>query len=204
MFIKTLSKFAAAAAGLAAMIGAASAAPVTIDFDAFAGGTFGPGDSYSEDGYTFDIVSGTSTAILFPGNGGKSFQYGANSATQVGDTVSITRDDSADFFFLSLDYRSFFNNAQSDEISLIGLLNGVQVASFGNILSSTSAWTTFVNALAGTVIDELQLVGVDPNVQSLLLDNFVFAEVPLPAALPLFLAGLAGLGFAGKRKRKTA
>lgn len=29
-------------------------------------------------------------------------------------------------------------------------------------------------------------------------------EVPLPAALPLFLAGLAGLRFAGRRKRRTA
>jgi PEP-CTERM motif len=30
------------------------------------------------------------------------------------------------------------------------------------------------------------------------------SEVPLPAALPLFLMGAAGLGFAGKRKRRLA
>ncbi len=30
------------------------------------------------------------------------------------------------------------------------------------------------------------------------------AEIPLPAALPLFAAGLASLGFARKRKRKAA
>ncbi|WDI31631.1 VPLPA-CTERM sorting domain-containing protein [Hyphococcus flavus] len=29
-------------------------------------------------------------------------------------------------------------------------------------------------------------------------------EVPLPAALPLFIAGLAGLGFAGRNKKKTS
>lgn len=30
------------------------------------------------------------------------------------------------------------------------------------------------------------------------------AEIPLPAAMPLFLAGLAGFGFAARRKRKQA
>ncbi|MBI1365645.1 MAG: VPLPA-CTERM sorting domain-containing protein, partial [Alphaproteobacteria bacterium] len=31
-----------------------------------------------------------------------------------------------------------------------------------------------------------------------------YEPVPLPAALPLFLAGLAGLGFARGRKRQAA
>lgn len=35
-------------------------------------------------------------------------------------------------------------------------------------------------------------------------DNIVVSEVPLPAALPLFLAGLGGLGAARYRRRKAA
>ena len=36
------------------------------------------------------------------------------------------------------------------------------------------------------------------------VSELAVGEVPLPAALPLFIAGLAGMGAAARRKRKTA
>ncbi len=44
---------------------------------------------------------------------------------------------------------------------------------------------------------------ISPNSSNIAIDDFTFdgAEVPLPAALPLFLAGLAGLGFSSRSKK---
>ena len=36
------------------------------------------------------------------------------------------------------------------------------------------------------------------------LEAMEISDVPIPAALPLLLSGLAGLGFASRRKKKAA
>ena len=69
-------------------------------------------------------------------------------------------------------------------------------------LSMLTASITFANATfasLGITPGNYQLSFANNNI----VYNVLASEVPLPTALPLFLAGVAGLGFA-KRKRKTA
>lgn len=61
-----------------------------------------------------------------------------------------------------------------------------------------------MNGMAG--IANVARVVVDFGTNSGGLDNLVYdvEEIPVPAALPLLLTGLGGLGWASRRRRKTA
>jgi len=106
----------------------------------------------------------------------------------------------------------FFNAANSTGITAFGadgtLLgtvtnNGTGIEFLGLVLDTGEA------LIAGVFLD---LVGAEPA--GFAIDNLRFgvagqvtvpgAEVPIPAALPLFLAGLAGLHAVGRRKKRNA
>lgn len=191
----------------------ASAAPVTIGFELVeAPVLLFQGDSYLESGFTFtaSIAADESFAINEEGNASNNgFAVGAlPPGITVDDTATVTRG-GATFRFLSVDYSSFPGGIgatflPSDEAKLIGFLGGIEVALFAT-LSSSQGYQTFLNSLANVVIDELRIVGSARNQTTLSFDNFVFDDanvVPLPAAAPLFLAGLAGF-VATRRPRKA-
>ncbi|MGE0408154.1 MAG: PEP-CTERM sorting domain-containing protein [Amphiplicatus sp.] len=77
-------------------------------------------------------------------------------------------------------------------------------AAIAAIVGDNQYWSLFASVfgpsgVAGVGRAEIQLFG------SGAIDNVTFetAEIPAPAALPLLLSGLAGLGFAARRRRKT-
>lgn len=72
----------------------------------------------------------------------------------------------------------------------------VRGGSTGNSNTDATVGTVFNGDGAGVFMSL-------PSFEIPFLVTSIDAAIPLPAALPLFLAGLAGLGFAG-RKRKTA
>ncbi|MBY0423510.1 MAG: VPLPA-CTERM sorting domain-containing protein [Parvularculaceae bacterium] len=205
----------AAATCLAVLVcGGASAAPVTIGFDiAEPPVLFAQGDTYAENGFalTATIAAEGSFGIDENGNAsGSAFAVGALApGVTVGDTATITRGGGT-FRFLAVDFSSVrggvpFIYRPSDVAQLVGYLGGVQVALFAT-LSSEQGYQTFLNPLADRVIDELRIVGAVQKETSLSLDNFVFDDaevVPLPAAAPFFLAGLAAFAAAKRRRSKA-
>ncbi|MEM9839056.1 MAG: VPLPA-CTERM sorting domain-containing protein [Pseudomonadota bacterium] len=181
-------------ATLACVASAASASQVTIDFTA-------PDQdltvsTYSEDGYVVD-ASGTSFGQIE----GEELIEGFFDSS---DTFSITREDGGLFSLFSFDHRTL--SGTSDEFAVLGLVDDIVVVNFGAF--STNSVTLVTEMIMSMVlIDELQITGTD-NIGTATprWDNFVFdgaaAPVPVPAALPLFLAGVAGFG-AMKRRRSA-
>ena len=113
--------------------------------------------------------------------------------------------------------------AIGDELRVVGF-DGANFTGFASILSPLIPdWTAMsYDASAGKMYyaigDELRVVGFDganfvgaASILSPLIPDWTGmslliepdSEVPLPAALPMFLAGLGGLGFAGRRKRRV-
>ncbi|WP_207764949.1 VPLPA-CTERM sorting domain-containing protein [Hyphococcus luteus] len=83
--------------------------------------------------------------------------------------------------------------------------NAVQLFEVNETTSTLSDWMVYTvsyTALAGFNGIGFAADGIENSLGGF-LDAVSVSEVPLPAALPLFLAGVAGFGFAG-RKRKAA
>jgi hypothetical protein len=90
------------------------------------------------------------------------------------------------------------------------LINGVSInPSSPGVLTSldfSEVLGSFTTGAAQTSLTVLYAAsGSGTGSVGLSLDDFFFTPVPLPAALPLFASGLAGLGLLGwRRKRKAA
>jgi len=143
---------------------------------------------YSEDGFT---VTGGDNGI----DSMNLFEFGFFPSEE----ISITHDGGLDFTFNSLQFASDADGRESDGFSLLGFNNGVQVASYGSDLSTTSALFQTVLGNA-TLIDELRIAGSGFNEESVRWDNISVTAVPLPAAAWLFISAIAGL-FGVKRLR---
>lgn len=86
------------------------------------------------------------------------------------------------------DMVSVTNNNLSEDFLIDGLLYTIAIVGFkvgGNIVTSFETIEEMTNTA--------QLIG-----------RVTVAEVPIPAAIPLFLSGIAGLGFAARMRRKKA
>jgi hypothetical protein len=70
---------------------------------------------------------------------------------------------------------------------------------------ATTAYRTTFTLAATTVLDFFVVDGYLPdNAGGVALNINAIATTPIPAALPLFLTGIAGLGFAARRRVKAA
>lgn len=74
--------------------------------------------------------------------------------------------------------------------------NQLQGLSFNNVLSATFAFDD-------DTFDPVNANNLSRNAQQFYLASATVAPVPVPAALPLLLAGLGGLGLMARRKRKA-
>ena len=202
----------------------AHATTVTIDFGTHVDNQFNTGATYTEDGYTFNVeagsefritdnYSGTSNGDVAIGNPPSGLLIDSDASVQENSWISIKADDNSRFTFDAVDYAAAFvpNSGQgpfpSDFVMFEGLVAGNVVATYSS-LSSTVATFDTLDSLFLNSIDELRIIVPTLGNMPLVLDNFVFttapSEVPLPAALPLFIAGIAGIGAVSRRRRKLA
>lgn len=80
---------------------------------------------------------------------------------------------------------------------------GLQIVGF-DVLSNNFPGMPLITTTANSItvsFNEYDVVGLELRSFS---GQFIVSEVPLPAALPLFLAGLAGMGFAGRLRHQSA
>lgn len=86
------------------------------------------------------------------------------------------------------------------------LLNNVVVDTIVINSNDVSGNGQVSNVSYAGFFDEISIVGTTPGGSRNIgwgIDNIRATEVPVPAALPLMLAGLGGLGFMARRKRKA-
>lgn len=197
-----------------AVVGVAlsQASAETITFDEFAydngNGTI-PAGRYSALGVTFNGTDDGSTwggvSNGDPGNWDLEGTNGAGFSGFNGESYVMTLLFASDITSFSLDASRSLGSQAGDSITLEAYLNNVLVASTSAIFGDINAWVTL--SLVGGLWDEIRWIGAGNDFHPFGVDNinFTFAdrEVPLPAALPMFLAGLAGLGFARGRKRRA-
>ncbi len=81
------------------------------------------------------------------------------------------------------------NNNLSEDFMVNGVLYTIAILGF---------------EVNGMIVDTLETIEQMTN-SAMLIGYVTVAEVPIPAAIPLFLSGIAGLGFVGRtKKKKTA
>jgi hypothetical protein len=112
---------------------------------------------------------------------------------------------------ISFAYKPRTDTPDDNVISLYALtyngggVSGDLLFTVNETTSSLSDWMVYTvsyTAMAGVNGIGFAAEGIENSLGGF-LDAVSVSEVPLPAALPLFLAGVAGFGFAG-RKRKAA
>ena len=181
---KAVAAFAAAGA-FSLGAGAVSAATATIDFGTSSGLISSP---YVEDNFA---IAGTDLFLSTFGNPAASI--GLREAT-----LTLTRIGGGFFSLVSFDYSC-------------GSTDGCDFSVGNSAITSGSpqldVFTTFT-APAGDFTNLAALVFTSSN-STHLIDNIVVSyeemtPIPLPAALPLLLAGVGGLGLMARRNRKVA
>lgn len=213
-------KFRLAIAGLfagAASLASASAATIEgaavgisnpdqiITFSEVAGLTTGDSvtDEYAALGVTFDpngfYFSSVSARPNVSGPVLTNFVGGNDPAYVNPLSIKFSNDVSAASFTLTSAIRNGTFEA---------LLDGVVVSTFMTVLNPGNNVAADVNNIYGffdILFDEIRVtIGAAGSNNAVVIDNLAYATaVPLPAALPLFLAGIAGIGFAGRGRRKA-
>ncbi len=188
-----------------ALAPAADAVTVTIDFGNTHIPNFLPTQTYSEDGFTFTVNSGTEWAIRnagsgFPvGNPPSGLVAGDAEPNLPGDYISVKEDNGSLFTFDAFDYASF-GSSLADSVDFVGLVGGVPTELLADITKSGDDFIVAFNPLFGNPIDELRIVAKTDGATALIMDNFVFTTVsasssiiPEPATASLGLLALGGL-----------
>ncbi|MEE9329941.1 MAG: VPLPA-CTERM sorting domain-containing protein [Parvularculaceae bacterium] len=215
-YLKTLAASCAALFSLAT----ANASAATIDFETLADGVTAPmvllggsvgdhtpflvGSAYTTLGVTFSSEGDTDpeTGPIF---GNLSGFAGANTIIQdykraTGASFNIRADFSGVVENVSVDVYAAAGNSVTmtayDSGGLVlGAITSLAIATIGD---SENIGLSGLGPIAYIIWE-----ASSPFSSSVGIDNLTFdsSAVPLPAALPLFLAGLAGMGAASKRKK---
>lgn len=145
----------------------------------------------------------SSAFLTFTGNGlgvfgGADAANGADSDPQIDGRLTLN--DLAIFDFgqtVILDEINFNLVGGNDDFVLF----------VGQSLASLTSFTIFDipgnpgNIFASGAVGRYFGIGAFETNDEFRIKSLTVSEVPIPAALPLFIAGLAGLGFAGRRKK---
>lgn len=182
--IKTLALFAAPL--LLAMPGMASAAVVTVDFDAL-GDQVDVGSSYAAQGVNF---TGFTTAAFF----------GATSVPNIGyNGLSVAVADT-DFGFTSLSFTvGFFSTGTISVYSGLGG-TGTLLGSVTGLLGDPNAFAPGSVAFTGTA----RSFTLSGGVAQLGLDDVAFGVVPEPMTWTLMIGGFAMTGIGMRRRAALA
>ena len=188
----------ATCAALFASIVSAQAATVTFDEEGWPVSL--QNYTYSEAGFGFTGDDDTSFIIRPIGEEGSGLTTsGAGSLDpDIEDAVVITNASGNLFSLDSLRFKSE-QGVQSDTVSIVGYLAGEIIAEYTNLSSTSASGFSSLFDPLGVVVDEIRIVITGAGETGLMMDNFVFSEVPLPAAVWMFLAGIFGFGFARRQ-----
>lgn len=161
------------------------------------------------DGVGVLIQGGTildNTAFL-PGNSTAVYGTADFAGAAYTNPLVITFDSPITNFFMDI------FNGNTTTVSYLVEDNMGNSTSFTLDDNTTGAFKTVGFAATGTIITVLALLPDPPGCckWDFFIDNIHFnedlppelSEVPLPAALPLFLAGMAGMGWASRRRRTS-
>ena len=98
-----------------------------------------------------------------------------------------------------LSFRDGNHNQINDSLGLLQYTIG-----FGNGTNTGLITSTFADlvALAAGGIADVSFINLGYNNTDFYLESI--SDVPLPGALPLLISGIAGLGFASRKKKKAA
>ncbi len=191
---------------------AASAVPVTIDFDALAPGSFtGPA---MEDGFTVSGVDASVIPLASLISGFSAPNYigpdQTSSSSSVNAFLTFTETDATTFEFVSLDADAG-SAAPNGSVTVRGFVGAALVGTdmFAPTLSG-GAETFAASNLAGLALTSLEIEALHifggTNSSSTFIDNVALETdanpIPVPAPLALLLGGIAAMG-ALKLRRKA-
>lgn len=183
-----------ALAGLAALAFASSAGAVPISIDT--SGTIGSGIAT----IGASDIAGPAPGVNFTGEGSISIVTGTTFVSFAADVAGFsTTAPRIENLILSL----FSDIMRSNLIGTFTITTGTGAANGplidGRVVQTfdLSGLSTLYFSVSGTAFEISTVASGRPDF------NVQLAAVPVPAALPLLLSGLAGLGFA-TRRRKTA
>jgi hypothetical protein len=128
--------------------------------------------------------------ISYPNSGNPNFYFRQGQAVQFAPGSTATPTVNGAFSVIPTTYVSGTDTAIT-EGSITYTIDDYSALNLGNDIAISWAMTCANDIIQGTVDIDTGEVGQGPG------------PAPLPAALPLFAAGLGVLGFAGSRRRKS-
>jgi len=202
-------KFAslAIALGLKGADFAVPAQATNINFDCYANGAIG--SSIDTDGYIFSSPEGAPDKFFSDGDvGPNSADPSQNSATaqlNYGDTYfRLTSRNGAGFKLQSMDFADVYNTGEQTEFDMTFYYDAGGSSTEHYVLDDKVGLQT-IDFSEAPVSQILWQVTSFPH-PSFQFDNVRVTEdiaaTPIPAALPLFVSALGGLGFIGWRRGK--
>ena len=217
-----MKKLLTIAAGLVAMGAASTASAVDLNF-----GTHSIGNEHGISSGSFEVVNGVNLQFFSSHNayfdgpsGGKLGGLGVCKVLTATDQCDPGSDDNVSereewvaIVFadgprdvLSLAFRDAnHNDLTSGDTGLTVLLYNADL-SLRQTITQSFAW--FIANAGSAVFQNLGAIRFDylndNRGQQFYVDILGINDIPIPGALPLLLSGIAGLGFASRRKKKAA